>query len=411
MRIKKYFKKITITSLFLFLLSIVSPAQTTISEPRQEKLLNGLKLLVWSDAKAQKATVKLRIHSGSAFDPLAREGVMALLADILFPSETARDYFSEDLGGSLSVTSNYDYIQIDATGDNDKILEILEALAQAVSQPQIDKETTAKVKAAKLEKIKELEKNPTYMAVQTVSKQLYGSYPYGRAPLGTSESVSKIDFADVLLAKQKFLTADNATLTISGNVKFDLIFRAARRYFGGWIKADKKVPATFTQPDAPASIGVTLDTDSSAEIADMLIAIRSFARNDKDFYASQILVKIMTSAVKNPSDYFVKSESYLLNGIFMIKGKTASEKSPKFQIGREVFEKAKAEVLAELNQRNLADFWLDGDTYKLAPVKDELNTAANIKLEDVQRVWDRLQTQPSATIIIPKTVGTNSKTN
>ena len=264
MRIKKYFNKITLLAIFLFQLNAL--AQTTnLPAPREEKLLNGMKLLVWTDAKAEKASVKLRIHSGSAFDPQTKEGVMALLTDILFPNETAWEYFTEDLGGSLETTSNYDYIQINATGDNDKILDLLEALATAVTKPQIDKETTAKVKTAKLELVKKLEKNPAYVADQAAAKQLFGNFPYGRPNSGTSETLAKIDFVDILQAKQKFLTADNATLAVSGNVKFDLMFRAARRYFGGWEKSDKKIPSTFTQPDPPNVKPLTINFPSIEE--------------------------------------------------------------------------------------------------------------------------------------------------
>jgi len=416
MRIKKYFKKFTVLALFLFQIAAVSFAQTTIqSAPREEKLLNGLKLLVWSNPKAEKTSVKLRIHSGAAFDPLAKEGVMALLGDILFPNESVKEYFADDLGGSLEITSNYDYIQIEASGDNDKILEILEAIAQAVTKPQIDKETTAKVKAARLEKVAYFEKNPSYIADRAVANRLFGNYPYGRAQSGTSESVSKIDFADILLAKQKFLTADNATLAISGNVRYDLIFRAARRYFGGWQKADKKVPATFTQPDAPVEKPLEI-TNPSIESNEVWIAKKGVARKDKDFYASRILFRIMTNRTENPPADSIKSESYLLNGIFIMSIKPDSTKilteqgdkyQWKFEFTEAEFEKAKAEVIAELNQKNLSDFWLDVETYKLTSVKDEIQTVNNVTLEAVQRISDKLIKEPKAMIIISKTVKTN----
>jgi predicted Zn-dependent peptidase len=415
MTIKKYFKKFTVLALFLFQIAAFSFAQTTIQPaPREEKLLNGLKLLVWSNPKAEKTSVKLRIHSGAAFDPLAKEGVMALLGDILFPNESVKEYFADDLGGSLEITSNYDYIQIEASGDNDKILEILEAIAQAVTKPQIDKETTAKVKTARLEKVKYFENNPSYIADRAVANRLFGNYPYGRAQSGTSESVSKIDFADILLAKQKFLTADNATLAISGNVRYDLIFRAARRYFGGWEKADKKVPPTFTQPDAPVEKPLEI-SNSSFENNEVWVAMNGVARKDKDFYASRILVKIMADRTENAPADSIKSESYLLNGIFIMSIKPDStkilteqgDKIKKFEFSQAEFEKAKTEVLAELNQKNLSDFWLDVETYKLTSVKDEIQTANNVTLEAVQKISDKLIKQPKAMIIISKAVKTN----
>ena len=59
----------------------VSTFGQTARAPKQERLLNGMKLLIWNDPTAQNVTVKVRIHSGAAFDPQGKEGVMTLLAE------------------------------------------------------------------------------------------------------------------------------------------------------------------------------------------------------------------------------------------------------------------------------------------------------------------------------------------
>jgi predicted Zn-dependent peptidase len=416
MKINKYLKKSAIFTAFLLYFSVFSFAQTVnFPAPRQEKLLNGLKLLVWNDPQAPKVSVKIRIHSGSAFDPQNKEGVMALLGDILFPNAAVKEFFVEDLGGSLEVTSNFDYIQINATGDHDQILTILETLATAVTKPQIDKDTTAKVKTAKVEKVKELENNPSYIADRAVAKRLFGNFPYGRPELGTSETLAKIDFADILLAKQKFLTADNATIAISGNVKTDLMFRAARRYFGGWEKADKKFPATFTQPEIPDEKPLVIIAPSINN-EEIRVAMNGFARNDKNFFASQILTKIRT--IQFP-DNPIQNKSYLLRGMLISVGNPirllgsaatdSDEDKQKYLIKQDEFEKAKANILAEMNQKNLTDFWLDVETYKLISVKDQIQKANDVKIEDVQIVLDRLKKQPAVIVSVIKMPETESK--
>ncbi len=419
MRIRNYFNKFTVFALFLFSFNTFTFAQAANIPPREQKLLNGLKLLVWQTANAEKTSVKLRIHNGSAFDPQAKEGVMALLGEILFPNETVKEYFEQDLGGSLSVESNYDYIQINATGDNDKILDILEALATAVTKPQIDKDTTAKVKTANLEKVKELEKNPAYIADRAVAKRLFGNYPYGRPQMGTSESISKIDFADVLLAKQKFLTSDNSTLAVSGNVNFDLVYRAARRLFGGWEKADKKIPATFTQPDAPDTKPLIINLPS-AEKEEVRVAWSGLARNDKDFFASKILTKI---AIAKFPTYSIQNKSYLLTGLITAipenvtresmssRDRIVADNKQALQIKQDDFEKAKTEILMEIAQNNVIAFWLDIDTYKLTSVKDEIQKANIVKLEDVQKLSDKLQSQAFVMIVVTKEAEKKSQTN
>jgi len=255
MKNKKLFVKIVFVVLIVLLLfSLVAPAlfsQVPLPTTRKESLLNGLKLLMWSDTKADKVWVKIRVHAGSAFDPQGKEGVMQLLADNIFPNEATKDFFTDDLGGKLEVVTNYDYIQINASSKPESMLSMLETLSSAVSNPVIDKETTAKLRTALLAKVTALESDPAYLADQTAAKRLLGTFPYGRPRSGSQSSVKAIDFADLIDAKQRFLTADNATITISGNFDQAAAFRAVRRLFGSWLKADKTVPATFRQADDP----------------------------------------------------------------------------------------------------------------------------------------------------------------
>ncbi len=125
-----YFKSITFSFILMILSSIFAFAQTAkLPEPREQKLLNGLKLLVWNEPTAEKITIKLRIHSGAAFDPKDKMGVMALLGDILFPTEQSKAFFTEDLEGSLDISTNYDYIQITATGKSDEVLAMIQTIA------------------------------------------------------------------------------------------------------------------------------------------------------------------------------------------------------------------------------------------------------------------------------------------
>lgn len=428
MNTRNYFNKFAAVTLILFAFASFSFAQTSkASNPRQEKLLNNLKLLMWQDAAADKVTVKLRVHSGAAFDTLGKEGTMALLADALFPNESVKEFFRDDLGGSLEVESNYDYLQISATGDADKFLTILETVAAAITKPTLDKETTAKVKTARLEKIKELEKNPAYVADLAVAKRLFGDYPYGRSAEGTTESLAKIDFADLILAKQRFLTADNATLAVSGNIKYDYVFKAVRQLFGGWEKADKKVPATFAQPNAPDTKEFSIEMPT-AEKDFRLTAMTVAARNDKDFYTTQVLTQVWRNQFcyndgsKNGKSAYAP---HLLRGTYIVSQNISLNELPTpgrnpcsfvlIKDGKNVyppilqndFEQAKTLVKAALNQKMLPvndsiDLWLDVDTYKLVSVNDELQKANSVTLADVQRVAESLHQQPPVVVTVKK---------
>lgn len=393
--------------------------------PREQNLLNGLKLLVWNDPAAQKITVKLRVHNGAAFDPKDKMGVMALLGDILFPTEQLKAFFVEDLEGSLDVVSNYDYIQITATGKSDEILSMLEAIASAVTKPQITPENFKLVQAARLKKVQELEKNSIYIADRAVAKRLFGEFPYGRSAEGTSESLAKIDYADLLFAQERFLASDNATLVIIGNVKPDYAYKASRQLFGAWTKADKKVPPTFRQPEVPDATVQTISSEYSNSL-EVRRAWRGIARKDKDFPAARVLAKIWQNRLGNGTK--IDFNPYFLPGYFNLKVSAPSTQTSASgaiplpesaaNLTKNVpepaeFEKAKPEILNEIGKNHISDLWLDVDTYKLNSVQKDIESIQNVTIADVKNVAERFKKETSVTVVVtkPQTTAAQSPNN
>jgi predicted Zn-dependent peptidase len=369
--------------------------------PRQEKLLNGLKLLMWSDPAANDVKVSIRLHSGAAFDPQGKEGVMQLLADNIFPTAASKAYFAEDLGGSIEVTTNYDYIQIDASARSSEFVNLLETLSQAVSNPTIDKETTTALKKSLTEKLSVLEKDPVYIADRAAARRLFGTFPYGRPQMGSVESLQRIDFADLQYARDRFLSADNATVAISGNFNSDLGFRAARRYLGAWLKSDKRIPSTFRQPDDPDTKPLELIVDGAA--LRTTFALRGVSRNDPDYAASLILGHILQSRVqKSFASANVYHQARVLPGVLVISvpGSVAFPFTViSDRISDTEFAAARAEVSAEFAAKTIFDQWLDVDTYRTT-VSGDAQAFQNVAVADVQRVADRLAKNPIVSVVI-----------
>lgn len=415
------FLTVAVCSLFIGLVSTAT-AQKPSGTPRQEKLLNGLKILVFNTPAADKVSLKLRIHGGSSFDPQDREGVLKLLSESFFQNETSRTFFADELGGSLQITCNYDYIQIDATSRSSDFLTLLETVAQAIANPELTKESTAALKAELLAKVMEAEKDPAYVADRAVAKRLFGTFPYGRPEMGSSGSIPKIDFADLIFARERLLTADNATLAISGPIDPPLAFRASRRYFGAWLKSDKKIPSTFRQPDAPQA-GVPVVDSPMPNTSEFRFAARGLARNSPDFYASKILQKILENRFKkrDGQNSFVRNEPRVLPGSYVfgvsgwnlgaikkegdkiaLPGETGSYQADllKTAVTQEEFDTVNREWIARLNPDNIAELWLDADTYKLGPVLKEVENAKNVKVADVQRVLEKLRKEQFAFVLV-----------
>lgn len=423
MKNKKLFQKIVFIALIvLILLSLVAPAifsQT--GKPQQEKLLNGLKILMWPNPSADKVWVRVRIHSGAAFDPQGKEGVMRMLADNIFPNAATKEFFEEDLGGSLSVETNYDYIEVATSAKPDSLLSVLETLSTAVSNPTIDKDQTARLRTALIESLTKEEADIDVVADQTASKRLLGTFPYGRPVNGTTASVKLIEFPDLIDAKQRFLTADNATLAISGNFDRNLAIKAARRFFGGWLKSDRRTPSTFRQPDDPLA-GILAVPTAKSDTAAVRIVYRGASRSDRDHAASQIFGRILDARLRSrvpagtAERLFVRNSAHVLPGVITI-GLVAGKNDVMTTDGKLVFADTVSKALAEpvtdsefQTVRNaLRDewskydpvaAWLDIETYKIAGADAYSKSLDSATLADVNAFAEKIRKQPSATVVV-----------
>jgi predicted Zn-dependent peptidase len=414
--------------IFTAVLCVSSFDAQTPREPNRQTLLNGLKVLIWSDANSPKITVKLRIHSGSAFDPRNKTGVMALLADILFPSEQTREFFREELEGNLEVVSNYDYLQINASGKSEEFLSMMETIANAVSNPQITPDNFAKVRNDRIKLVGELNRNPGYVADRAAAKRLFGEFPYGRPQEGTIESLKLIDRPDLIFAKERFLTGDNATLAISGNIKPDLAYRAVRRLFGAWKKSESLVPASFRVPEEPQTdLQIVTNGNLPNEIR---FATKGVARNDANFFTAQAVIQILERRLKSREGNraIAKINSNLLRGSFVFgvsDWKTSmvrmvGDKIPLPQGIEQTIQNLLAEPISEteFNEARIAiresfshsdpySKWLDVDTYRLDSVKAQQQLLEELSLASARKFADALKTQAFASVLLAGSAETN----
>lgn len=404
-----------LSTVLLLASSATGAAQgTPPGEPRREQLLNGLNVLFWQRAGDPLVLLKLRIHSGAAFDLAGKAGTMALLSDALFPDPTTRDYFTEELGGRIEVTTDYDAINITLTGRAAEFERIVDLLRPALVNTPLVPETITKLRDARIKVVSEAGIAPTTVADRAIAARLYGDFPYGRPSAGSPEALSGLVRADLIYARDRFLSPNNATLVVIGGLEERRAMRALRQLLGAWRKSDRIVPATFRQPDAPDARTLVFDLPG-AETAEIRLAARSVSRSDRDAAAVAVLALLARdrwqAAIPDlaKSAFFVRNEAHVLPGMFVMgasvrTGDAARTLSAARSVLRQLataptttaeFERAKSEAVAVFNKQleqpeSIADVWLDMETFKLSTVADQLRALSQLTAADVQRVAAKL---------------------
>jgi zinc protease len=301
---------------------------------------------------------------------------------------------------------------------------MLETIATAVANPGIDKETTAKLRAALLARISGVESDPAYVADRAVAGRLFGTFPYGRPVLGTTASLQKIEYADLLDARQRFLTADNATVAISGNFDRALALKALRRYFGGWLKSDRKVPSTFRQPEEPLAAILEVPSPTAAA-AEVRYAFRGVSRDDKDLAASLVFTQIIETRLKNRlpsgqfSNVFVRNEPHTLPGVIVVGYSTSARtdvkkedlygpirKSLSDPISDAEITAARSAVLSSSSVSDPVTLWLDADTYQIANIAAD-TAGPGVSFADVRAYAEHVQKLTAVAVVVNSAAKTN----
>src|SRR5215510_3479642 len=260
------------------------------TQPEREELLNGLRLLFWPQPGHPEVILKLRINSGAAFDLAGKSGQMALLGDLLFPDPDTVDYFTSEMGGKLDVSVNYDSMTITMVGKAAEFEQIIEVLRNGLLSTPLTPETVTRMRDARIKLLRDTTIVPATVADRALVARLYGDFPYGRPATGSPEDVARVDRADLMLARERFLNSNNATLAIIGGVTKQRAMKTLRQLLGPWRKSEQIIPTTFRQPNPPDTR--TLIVNVPGPNVEVRMAARGVARSDTDFATATVLARV-----------------------------------------------------------------------------------------------------------------------
>jgi zinc protease len=336
-----------------------------------------------------------------------------LLGDLLFPDAATVDYFTDELGGKLDVSVNYDSITITMVGKASELEQVISVLRNAIISTQFAPEVVTRIRDARLKVLKQLTVSPTIVADRAIAARLFDDFPYGRLAGGTPEDLARVDRADLMLAHERFFTSNNATLAIVGGVTKARAFRTIRQLLGPWRKSEKLVPTTFTQPKSPDPR--TLIVNVPGPTTEVRLAVRGLARANTDFPTSLLLARLAqhrwqaTAAELANQPVFVRSDAYLLPGALVMGASVSTEKAADaLANARKVIEslistqatvaeldRARAEVVNEIvtmtsKTEAVPDPWLDADTYRLSALQDQPSLLRAVTPAEIQRLATRV---------------------
>jgi zinc protease len=217
-------------------------------ETARAELEGGAVLFVEESHVLPLVSIVVAFRSGSAFDPIGKEGVARITGRMLRRGCTGmKAHAIEDaidrLGGEMSIDLSASSLAIDAQVIGRNAEPFADLLGRLVGTPDFPADELARLKRETAAEILEARDNDRALAQKFFRQGLFGSHPYGRSSHGRLASVEAIGEEDVRAFYAKHFVRANAVIGFAGDVTVE-----QARALAGRILA--KLPVGVPVPDA-----------------------------------------------------------------------------------------------------------------------------------------------------------------
>ncbi len=258
-------------------------------------LPNGMTLLLVENHEQPTLSISLSFGAGTAYDPAGKEGVAALVAELLTkgtPTRTADQIAAEieGVGGSIGASAGDDFFTVstDVLSDHaDLAFNLLGDVTRRATFPSDELELARTRFLSSLEVELSQAGNVADRAFQ---KEIYGRNPYGR---NTSVAAYKaITREDVVAFAGRRLRPGGSLLVVSGDITLPQARALATQAFGTWRGAAAPTPAF---PAAPTKRGtdILLVNRPGSVQSNIVIGNTTFLPTDTGYYAARIATHVL----------------------------------------------------------------------------------------------------------------------
>ena len=262
---------------------------------REVALPNGMTLVLVENHEQPSLSITLSFRAGSAYDPVGKEGLSAMVAELLTkgtPTQGADQIAAmiEGVGGSLNANASEDFLTVSTDVLSDYAEPAFALLGSVTRRATFPVEELELARTRALSSLEVELSQPEAVASRVFQKEIYGRHPYGRHT--TPASYKAITRADVASFATRQLRPGGALLVIAGDITLPRARALATRAFGTWRGA---APATPPPPAVPVKRGtdILLVHRPGSVQSNIVLGNTTFVPMDTGYYAARIATQVL----------------------------------------------------------------------------------------------------------------------
>lgn len=272
------------------------------------KLGNGLQVVVIPTSRLPLVDFRLVARAGSVNDPAGKEGLAALMAELMTQGAAGRDArtIAEDIafvGGSLEAGASTEQVVVTCEVLRKDFATGLELFRDVIVSPTFPAAEFERKREETLGAIAAERNNPGSVANQALGPFLLGQSPLAHPLSGWEKSVRAISREDVAAFHAQRVRPDNALLAVVGDVDPKATIAALEKAFASWKKSGEKWTDAYQAVPQVKGRKVLIVNKPEVTQTQIRLACIGVPRNHPDFYpivvANAILGSGFTSRLVN----------------------------------------------------------------------------------------------------------------
>jgi zinc protease len=264
--------------------------------PFQETVLpNGMTLLLVENHEQPVLSLGLSFRAGSSYDPVGKEGLSAIVAEVLTkgtPDRTAEQIAAaiEGAGGTLSATSTQDFLTVSADVLSDQAELAFNLLGDVTRRPTLPPDELELARTRYLSSLEVELSQPENVAARVFGREIYGRHPYGRST--SPASYRAITRPDVVIFMGRRVRPAGALLVVAGDITLSRARVLAVQAFGTWRGAPAPTPPPPPVPLKTRTDIVLVHRPGSVQ-SNVVLGNTTFFPTDTGYYAARLATQVL----------------------------------------------------------------------------------------------------------------------
>jgi predicted Zn-dependent peptidase len=261
-------------------------------------LANGLHVRTVEHYSVPLVTFVLHVEGGLAADPLGREGLAGIAADMV--DEGTGSLSAIDVSDAMArIGAEYDVdVGADATVFTLTTLSRFAErgaalLADLMIRPSLRASDFDRVRQLRLDRLRQLKDVPPAVAERAFLRLLYGDHPYGHLSIGNDAALRALELEQVSAFHAAMFRPSGATVIVVGAHPHADLLKLAADAFGAWAEPVGSPPPVATADPELARTRLAVVPREGAAQSELRIGHLSARRDTPDYPALLVMNAVL----------------------------------------------------------------------------------------------------------------------